>query len=177
MIVAVTWGIFCDVERVKRLVNIHLQPENDKQIAPLEKCLRTPMVMAWLESMIRLEFWNSYRNRKSHSMIRLESRFLVTRTTLRNDVVMARHKSRFFIEWVDSTRVTVNDLWLESESFLQNLHISYWQTELVCTWRNDLYLLQWPMINIGANFRLRLCLLVVLCYCSFSGSGFHLTLM
>jgi len=43
---AVTWDICCDVARLKRFVNTHMQLENDKQranVAPLEKYLRAPM--------------------------------------------------------------------------------------------------------------------------------------
>jgi len=37
----------------------------------------------------------------------------------------------------DSTRVTINDSMLESESFLQNLWVSDGQTQFVCTQRNE----------------------------------------
>jgi len=42
----------------------------------------------------------------------------------------------------DSTRVTVNDSRLESESFLQNHWVPDGQTQFVCTQRNEDFLLQ-----------------------------------
>jgi len=76
-------------------------------------------VIAWLESMTRLnssyDFWwlgldSSHVEKNGDS----------TRVT-------------FFTEWLVSTRVTVNDSRLESESFLQNLWVPDRQTHLVCT--------------------------------------------
>ena len=43
----------------------------------------------------------------------------------------------------DSTRVTVYDSRLVSESFLQNLWFPDGQTQFVCTQRNEHFLLQW----------------------------------
>jgi len=67
----------------------------------------------------------------------------------------------FFIEWLDSTGVTVNDSRLESESFLQNLWVPNRQTHFVCTQRNEPFLLQWwPRLAQIFSFAC----LVVLCY-------------
>jgi len=57
----------------------------------------------------------------------------------------------FFTEWLDSIRVTINDLRLESESFLQNLWASDEQTQFVCTQRNE-HFFSSVMFKIGANF-------------------------
>jgi len=56
-----------------------------------------------------------------------------TRVTLRK--MVTRLESRFSQN--DSTRVTVNKSTLESESFLQNLWVLDWQTQFVCTQRNE----------------------------------------
>ena len=69
--------------------------------------------------------------------------------------------SHIFAEWLEST---LNE-WLESESLLQNLQTSYWQTQLVRTQLNELSWLQWCIINIGPIFLLRLCLLLLMVSC------------
>jgi len=56
-----------------------------------------------------------------------------TRVTLRK--MVTRLESRFLQN--DSTRVTVNDSRLESESFLQNLGVPVGQTQFICTQRNE----------------------------------------
>ena len=70
-----------------------------------------------------------------------------TWVTLRK--IVARLESHFSQN--DSTRVTVNDSRLESESFLQNLWVTDGQIQFVCTQRNEHFLLQWWSI-IGRNF-------------------------
>jgi len=86
----------------------------------------------------------------------------VTRFTLRNDVVMTRVESHFS-EWFESTRVTMNNFRLKSESFLQNLQTFYWQKQLVIAQRNELFLLQWRRNNISLKVMLWPCILAVLC--------------
>jgi len=48
------------------------------------------------------------------------------------------------------TRVTTSFSTLESELCLQNIQTSDWQTQLVCTQKNQLFLLQWR--TIGSKF-------------------------
>jgi len=70
-----------------------------------------------------------------------------TRVTLRK--MMTRLESRFSQN--DSTRVTINDSRLESESFLKNLRACDRQTQFVCIQRKDNFFGP-VMIKIGANF-------------------------
>jgi len=104
-------------------------------------------VIAWLESMTRLDsshdFWSlvldSNHIEKNDDSTRLESCFSQN----------------------DSTRVTVNDSRLESESFLQNLWVPDGQTQCVCTQTNEDFLLQW-WSRLGEIFRFD-CLVVLCC--------------
>jgi len=71
------------------------------------------------------------------------------------------NSSHVFTEWLGSTRVTINDSRLESESFLQNLWVPDGQTHVVCTQRNEQFLLQWwsPLVEIFCFA----CLVVLCC--------------
>jgi len=55
----------------------------------------------------------------------------------------------------------MNDSRLESKSFLQYLQTSFPLAQLVCTQRNEIFIFQWRMINIDANFCCDMCLLVL----------------
>jgi len=83
----------------------------------------------------------------------------VNRVTSRNDVVKTRLESRLLPN--DSTRVSMIDSRLESDSFSQSLQTSYWQAQVTLHTENGAFLLQWRLINIGANFLLWLCLVVM----------------
>jgi len=73
------------------------------------------------------------------------------RLTLRNDGESTRLESRFlpndstrvtfFTEWFDSS----HNQWLGSESFLQNLQTSDWQTQFICTQTNAFFW-KWGLI-------------------------------
>ena len=69
----------------------------------------------------------------------------------------------FFTEWFDSTRVTISDSRLDSESFLQNLWASDGKIKFDCTQRNEYFLLQW-WARVAQIFCFDC--LVVLCYLS-----------
>ena len=86
-------------------------------IMPTELSHVITLVIAWFESMTRLE-----------------SRFLVTRL-----------ESRWEKRWLDSSHVfhKMTRARLESESFLQNLWVPHGQTQFVCTQRNEHVLFQW----------------------------------
>ena len=67
-------------------------------------------------------------------------------------MTLTRLESRFLPN--DSTRVTISDSRLESESFLQNLETFEQQTELVCTQWNEIFCLSDACFNTGAKFQL-----------------------
>ena len=100
-------------------------------ISPLEKIsptnmLRAPLaVIAWLESMTRLE-----------------SRFLVTRNRLESrweKSWLDSTRVTFFTKWLYSNRVVVNESRLESKSFLQNLWVPDGQTQFVCPQKMSIF--------------------------------------
>jgi len=86
-------------------------------------------VIAWLESMTRLD--------SSHDFWSLELDF----SHIEKNGDSTRLVLRFSQN--DSSRVTVSDSRLESESFLQNLWVPDGQTQFACTQRNEHFLLLW----------------------------------
>ena len=95
---------------------------------------------------------------------RLESRFLVTLTRLESRQAISCDDSTrvtFFIKWLDSKRIILNDSWLESESFLENLQTLadklFWfaHKEMSHFWFTEAWL-----VVFEACFPLWLCLLV-----------------